>query len=147
MIGQIITDILTGASAVTDLINYTVSGQTRTALYPVRVPQDVPMPAVTYMVRGVESEDTKDNFTGIDRFRIQINIFSDDYNELNKVDMAVRDAMIGGEGEYSVENYDNTNITVDVGVSRHEDTDEDYFEDLERYGRATEYMLITNRTP
>lgn len=147
MIGQILTDIILSDSNVTGIIAYDKGGITRYAFTPNVIPQGVPLPAVSYKVLSIDSVETKDEFSGIDKYRIQIDEFSKDYALLNKLDGAIRNAMSKAEGLYQVTDFDDTQVTVDVGVSRHDETTEVFFDEAETHGRSTEYFIITNRQP
>lgn len=147
MIGQILTDIILGDTGIKNMIAYTdASGNPAHAFNPNVVPQGVPLPAISYKVLSIDSVDTKDNFSGIDKYRIQMDLFSKDYAELNKLDSKVRKVMNTAEGLFTVTDDDDTQIQIDVGVSRHDETTEVFFDEAETHGRSTEYLIITNET-
>lgn len=148
MIGQILTDIILGDASVTGMIEYTEDGNTKYAFNPNVVPQGVPLPALSYKVLSIDTASTKDDEdTGIKKFRVQIDAFSKNYATLNKLDGAVEHAMDAGEGVYTVTDYDDSSIQVDVGVSRHEETTDVFFDEAETHGRSTEYFIIINKNP
>lgn len=142
MIGQILTDIILADVNITALIEYEPG---KHAFTPNVVPQGVPLPAIAYKVLSIDSVDTKDDFSGIDKYRVQIDEFSKDYAELNKLDGLIRNAMNAAEGIFTVTDFDETQIQIDVGVSRHDETTEVFFDEAETHGRSTEYLIITNR--
>lgn len=144
MIGQILTDIITGNANVTSILGYSSDSK---KWHPSAVPQGVSLPAIAYKVLSIDSVDTKDDWSGIEKFRVQLDLFAKDYQTLNKLDGAVRAAMNTAEGTFSVTDYDDTTVSVDVGVSRHDETTDVFFDEAETYGRSTEYNVITNRTP
>lgn len=142
MIGQILTDIILADANIKALIEYETG---KFAFTPNVVPQGVPTPAISYKVLSIDSVDTKDNFSGIDKYRVQIDEFSKNYEQLNKLDGLVRNAMNTAEGLFTVTDFDDTQIQIDVGVSRHDETTEVFFDEVETHGRSTEYLIITNR--
>lgn len=147
MIGQILSNIVLGSDPIKDVLaTYSdTDGNTRYAFTPNVIPQGVPTPAASYKVLSIDSADTKDGFSGIDKYRVQADIFSTDYAIVNKLDGLIRQALTAGQGIYTVTDFDDTQIQVDVGVSRHDETEEIYFEEAETYARSTEYFIIINR--
>lgn len=141
MIGEILNTIVLASTPITDVITH--NGQV--AFTPNVVPQGMPTPAVSYKVLSIDSADTKDGFSGIDKYRIQLDVFCKNYSVLNKLDGLLRQALTAGQGVYTVTDFDDTEIQVDVGVSRHSETEEIYFEEAETYARSTEYFIITNK--
>lgn len=129
------------------MIQYTENGVTKYAFTPNVVPQGAGLPAISYKVLSIDSVDTKDNFSGIDKYRVQIDLFAkyNDYDKLNKLDGLIRNAMNAAEGNFTVTDFDDTQTTIDVGVSRHDETTEVFFDEAETHGRSTEYLIITNR--
>ena len=146
MIGQILTDIVLGNTTLKNMIAYQQGGNTKYAFFPNAVPQGVPLPSIAYKVLSIDSVDTKDDFSGIDKYRVQVDLFSGNYGMINKMDGAMRSAMNKAEGIFTVTDFDDSEVQVDVGVSRHDETTDIFFEEAETHGRSTEYFIITNRT-
>lgn len=146
MIGQILNQIILSDQGIKDMIAYTnSSGLTAYAFTPNIVPQGVPLPAVSYKVLSIDSIETKDGFSGIDKYRIQVDLFASysDYGLLNDLDSKIRKTMAASEGIFTV-TRDGTEIQVDVGVSHHDETTEVFFDESNTHGRSTEYFIITN---
>lgn len=154
MIGQILNDIVMADAGIKSIIQYTDGdGNTAYAFMPNVVPQGVSLnkrgdgsyPAAgTYKVLSLDTVDTKDNYSGITKFRIQVDWFAKDYPTLNKIDSKMQKAMNTAEGIFTVTDDDDTQIQIDVGVSRHDETTEVFFDEAETHGRSTEYLIITN---
>jgi len=141
MIGQILTEVVLGNAAIKSLIIY----GDKYAFFPNAIPQGVPLPAIAYKVLSIDSVDTKDDYSGIDKYRVQIDLFASEYITVNKMDGAMRAAFNSAEGEFTVLDYDDTSVTVDVAVSRHNETSDVFFDEADTHGRSTEYIIITNR--
>lgn len=139
MIGNILYTILSNDSAINAIIG--------DRIYPQIIPQGKQLPAISYKVLAINSVDTKDDFTGIEKFRIQIDLYSDSYDQLMKMDGTVRAALNTAEGLRMITDYDDSSIEVDMGVSRHEDTQDVFFDEANTHGRSTEYSIIINKQP
>lgn len=141
MIGEILNTIVLASTPIKTMITH----GSQIAFTPNVVPQGVPTPAVSYKVLSIDSADTKDGFSGIDKYRVQLDGFCKSYADLNKLDGLLRQALTAGQGIYTVTDFDDSQVQVDVGVSRHSETEEIYFEEAETYARSTEYFIIINK--
>lgn len=148
MIAQILNTVVLGDASLKALIEYTDrNGDTNWAFMPSVVEQGAPLPGGSYNVLSIDSVDTKDGFSGIERFRVQIDWYDHDYLTIEKLDGLARKAFNTADGEYTVNDFDGNEITVDVGFSRHDDTTDLYIEEVEAHARSTEYTIIINRDP
>lgn len=127
MIGTVIKKVLTENAAVSALIG--------SAVYPVRVPQSKPFPAVTYQIISTTPSRCKGGVSKSDKIRVQLNIFSEKYEQMEAVAAAVREVLDG---------LKDTVLGIEFRATYESETD--LHEDAAKvYHKATDYTFTVNR--
>jgi hypothetical protein len=127
MIGTIIRGILLGNAGFTGLAGSSV--------YPLRVPQGKPLPAVTYQRISTSPTDCKESVSALDNLRVQLTVFSEQYEELEGISHAVRAALDG---------YTGTVLQTNVTGKFLNETDL-FDNNAEIYHRAIDFNFTINR--
>jgi hypothetical protein len=116
----------------------TVASKVSNRIYPNKAVQSSAMPYIIYSVVSKVPTDSKDNGTGFDRNRVQIDIVDDSYTNNELLASYVRTALDGKKGVYGGTTilqsiYDNE---VDVNANFTEDSEQIYH-------KAVDFIIIT----
>lgn len=93
--------------------NGTVAASFSTRVYPAIVPFDSAFPAVSYRISGIEPFETQMAASNLERYSVQISVFSLTYSALYDLSSKVSAAMIGHSNS-SVSRIFLTNMSDDV---------------------------------
>lgn len=105
-------------------------------VYPSRIAQGAPLPAVAYLTVSNSPTNCKEGDAGLDRKRVQINIYSEDYDQVDELSEVTRSLLTAFSG--TVEGVDIRNITYETETDLHDDAAEVYF-------KAQDYTITINR--
>ena len=101
--GQLIFTLLSQAAPVATLVGYVEAGQPKYRIYPLRIPQGKPRPALTFQLIS----NTNDGVAACqlnEQARVQVSVFADTYDQLCALSRAVRRALAGHDaGGVSIE--------------------------------------------
>lgn len=128
MIGKAIYSILTSNPDFTAIVGNRV--------YPLVIAQGEPMPAVTYQKISNTPTQCKEGVSGLDRFRVQINIYAEKYPDQEALGGIIRDALDNFSG--TVSGSQIANITYETETDLHDDAADIFF--LEQ-----DYTITINR--
>lgn len=128
MIGDAIYTILTGVPEFTALAGDRV--------YPLRVAQSVDLPAVAYQTISNSPTNCKEGDAGLDRKRLQINIYAERYSHQEALAAIIREALSNTTG--AIEGVDIADITYETETDLYENTAEIYF-------KTQDYTITINR--
>jgi len=98
-IGKAIYGILSGTTAVTDLVS--------TKIFPEIAEQETAAPFVIYQVQSVQPEDTHDGPSKLDEVRVEVLCYDDSYNGAADLASAVRGALDRVKGTYNGVNVES----------------------------------------
>ena len=98
-IGKAIYGILSGTTAVTDLVS--------TKIFPEIAEQETAAPFVIYQVQSVQPEDTHDGPSKLDEVRVEVLCYDDAYNGAADLASAVRGALDRVKGTYNGVNVES----------------------------------------
>lgn len=105
-----------------------------TGVYPVRVAQTKPLPAVAYQIISNTPTNCKEGSSGLDRMRVQVNIYSERYEQQEQLAAIVRQILDGYSGPLS----GITDIAYQTETDLHEDAAEVYY-------KAQDYTITIKR--
>lgn len=94
-------------------------------VYPLRVAQGVALPAVAYQKISNTPTKCKESNSGLDRFRVQINIYADKYQQQEQLGGIIRAALDNFSGTVSGEHI--ASITYETETDLHDDAAEIFF--------------------
>lgn len=127
MIGAAIRKILTDNPDFTAIAG--------TSVYPLRVPQSKTFPAVTYQIISNSPTYCKQGDVGLDRKRIQINIFAKHYDQQEALAGIIRTSLSG---------YSGLIMGSDILAIKYE-TETDLFENgAETYFKTQDFTITIN---
>ena len=98
-IGKAIYGILSGTTAVTDIVG--------TKIFPEIAEQETAVPFVIYQVQSVQPEDTHDGPSKLDEVRVEVLCYDDAYNGAADLASAVRAALDRVSGTYNSVNVES----------------------------------------
>jgi hypothetical protein len=98
-IGKAIYGILSGTTAVTDIVG--------TKIFPEIAEQETAVPFVIYQVQSVQPEDTHDGPSKLDEVRVEVLCYDDAYNGAADLASAVRGALDRVRGTYNGVNVES----------------------------------------
>jgi len=98
-IGKAIYGILSGTTAVTDIVG--------TKIFPEIAEQETAVPFVVYQVQSVQPEDTHDGPSKLDEVRVEVLCYDDAYNGAADLAVAVRGALDRVKGTYNGVNVES----------------------------------------
>ena len=110
----------------------TVQSYVSNKIYPLIATQGTVEPFITYQIISIVSRKNKDRDVKLDIVRIQINVFSKDYEELNNITDAVRSAL-----EY----FSGTVEGEEIEIIIFEDQNDLFVENSEVYHIEQDYFL------
>src|SRR5687767_13927197 len=128
MIGKAIYSILTGNPDFVALVGNRV--------YPLKIEQGEALPAVTYQKISNTPSPCKDAVSGVDRFRVQINIYAEKYSQQEQLGGIIRTALDNFKG--TVSGSEITNIAYETETDLPNDEASLFF--LEQ-----DYIITINR--
>jgi hypothetical protein len=105
--GQLIFSLLSQAAPVAALLPHVREGQPEIKVYPLRAPQNTPLPYITYQVVS-GTADTSAQCELPDRARVQLSLFAQTYagvTQLHKVCRAALDGQEVGEVGITFDGY------------------------------------------
>lgn len=85
MIGALIKHLLVENEDLTNLVG---SGK----IFPYIINKDTTLPTIVYMIEGVDPEYSKDGWV-LDKVRFSVSAFSNDYAELQKILLQIRESL------------------------------------------------------
>jgi hypothetical protein len=91
-------------------------------VYPLRATQGEPWPFAVYNILSATPIGTKQTPSVIDVYQIQINIYSEQYAQLDELDIAIRSILDGFSGTQDSTVFDSVRMT-----SREDGFDTDYY--------------------
>lgn len=83
------------------LADSNISNEISTRMFPLRLPQNTEFTAITYQVISGDSTYTQDGDSGLDRPRIQIDVWDPSYEKSVEVGNLVKDRLSGFKGTVS----------------------------------------------
>src|SRR5690606_23716432 len=104
-----------------------------TGAYPLRVAQSKPLPAVAYQSISNSPTNCKEGVSGLDSVRVQLNIYSERYEQQEQLAAIVRQTLDGYSGQLS----GITDITFQTEADLHDVAAEIYF-------KAQDYTIAIN---
>lgn len=128
MIGKAIYSILTN--------NAEFAAIAGDRVYPLRIAQSATLPAVAYQKISNTPTQCKEGDTGVDRFRVQINIYAEKYPQQEALGGIIRTALNNFSGTVSGEKI--TSIIYETETDLHDDAADIFF--LEQ-----DYTITINR--
>ena len=125
---RVIYTLLTGSSAVTDLVE--------AKIYPGRIPQNITMPAISYeMVSGMEMAPINAQAGGVLlRSRVQVNVLARTYEEVKTIQEAIRHVLLFKSGLIAA-------VRV-IGITRDLIGPDERDDELGLYMQGIDYLLI-----
>jgi Protein of unknown function (DUF3168) len=125
---RVIYTLLTGSSAVTDLVG--------AKIYPGRIPQNITMPAISYeMVSGMEMAPINAQAGGVLlRSRVQVNVLARTYEEVKTIQEAIRHVLLFKSGLIAA-------VRV-IGITRDLIGPDERDDELGLYMQGIDYLLI-----
>jgi len=129
MIGKVIHNLLSNNATVTSLVG--------SKIYPIIVPQNTLFPAITYERVGTDGMEVKGYQKIADKIFIQINVFSDSYENLTVISEAIKNTL----------NYQHgfTNQSIDVCYIIPTDESDGQFDfDLKLFHRILRFEISVN---
>ena len=89
--GTVIYNLLLNNTDITDIVGDNI--------YPLYIPQEIPLPCITYQMVSTDPNGTKDGVSSLDVERYQVNVYSDNFNEMNDLQKLVRTTLDFYTGE------------------------------------------------
>src|SRR6478736_5980390 len=105
-------------------------------VYPLRVAQTALLPAVAYQTISNSPTNCKEGDAGLDRKRLQINIYSEDYDQQEELAEITRNLLSSFSG--TVDGVTIRNITYETETDLHDDAADIFF-------KAQDYTITINR--
>ena len=130
MISQAIYSLLTGDTPVSNVVG--------TKVFPNVATQGTAFPYITYSVVSKVPTDSKDNGTGFDKYRVQVNCISSSYTDMEVLAGYVRTALDRKTGTYG--SMTILQIVYDDETDVHDDFQED---SKQVYQKAVDFLIIT----
>jgi len=112
----------------------TISSYVGTRIYPVRMPQNVVYPAITYQIIGSTRFLTLSGPVSLVEGRYQIDIWSNGYGETKNIAKGIRDALQGFKGLMGT--------TKVQGILQDINSEQDFYEDDTDLNRLTNDFII-----
>jgi hypothetical protein len=105
-------------------------------VYPGRATQTAKTPFVVYSILSVDPSDTKQAGSGLDQYRVQLNVYSEQLTECETIATAIR---------ATIDNYAGTIGTTVIDKIRFI-TEVDFFDDqAQYYSKVTDYKIRIKR--
>jgi hypothetical protein len=101
-------------------------------IYPIRATQGAAWPFTTYHIVSCEITGTKTTASRVDVYRVQFNAWSEQYDDLNTIDAAIR-AILDG--------YSGTVGTLVINSARMEGRNDNFDDGAQYYCRTMDYVI------
>lgn len=116
-------------------------------IFPVLIPKNTALPAVSIQVVSNLPSDTKSGVSGVDLVRIQIDSYADTYPGCAAVDEAVRGAIDKYAGTVNVTGSDvsASGVNYTIGGIRYETTQDIFEDNPEVFRLSSDYIVRLHR--
>lgn len=128
-VGKAITYLLENASGVTDIVG--------TKIYPDTAPQQVTFPYVVYQEINTSPSDDKDGTSRLDVVRVQVDLYTQNYDTCETLAAAVRAALDRQTGTINTVTIDSIKFSNEVSGS--------YNIDMNVWWRSQDYDIRLRR--